>query len=83
MNYIRNNRHPHEKRIILVSDNLNTHNKVAFYETFPPHIAYELSQVFEFHHSPVHGSCLDIAECELSALVREYLGKKRIRQIYE
>ena len=81
MHYIRHNRYPHVKKIILVSDNLNTHNKVAFYETFPAHIAYELSQVFEFHHTPVHGSWLNIAECELSALARECLGKKRINSI--
>ena len=81
MHHIRYNRYSRVKKIILVSDNLNTHNKVAFYETFPPHIAYELSQTFEFHHTPVHGSWLNIAECELSALARECLGKKRINSI--
>lgn len=74
-------RYSHAHKIILVADNLNTHSKVAFYETFPPNIAYELSQAFEFHYTPVHGSWLNIAECELSGLARECLGKKRINSL--
>jgi len=71
------------EKVILVSDNLNTHTKTSFYETYPPKIAYELSQMFEFHYTPVHGSWLNIAECELSALSTECLGKQRIKSIEE
>ena len=39
---------------------------------------YELAQTFEFHYTPVHGSWLNIAECELSSLAKECLGKQRI-----
>jgi hypothetical protein len=64
--------------VLLIADNLNTHSKAAFYEAFPPHIAYDMAQMFEFHHTPVHGSWLNIAECELSSLARECLGNQRI-----
>ena len=73
--------YPDRKRIIIVSDNLNTHTKTAFYEAFPPAIAYDLSQKFEFHHTPKHGSWLNIAETELSALTVQCLGKRRIDNI--
>jgi hypothetical protein len=81
MYQIRRDRYPHAHKIILVADNLNTHSKVAFYETFPPHLAFELSQAYEFHYTPVHGSWLNIAECELSGLTRECLAKKRISSL--
>ena len=64
-----------------VSDNLNTHTKTSFYEAFPPSIAYDLSQKFEFHHTPKHGSWLNIADTELSALTVQCLGKRRIDNI--
>jgi len=68
-------------KIIMIADNLNTHTKAAFYEAFPPHIAYKMAQKIEFHYTPVHGSWLNIAECELSALSRECLGKQRINSL--
>ena len=68
-------------KVLLVADNLNTHTKAAFYEAFSPHIAYKMAQKFEFHYTPVHGSWLNIAECELSSLSRECLGKQRINNL--
>jgi len=68
-------------KVVLVADNLNTHNKTSFYEAFSPAIAYELSQTIEFHHTPIHGSWLNIAECELSSLARECLGNQRINSV--
>ena len=53
--------YPDCKKIIIISDNLNTHNKAAFYEAFPPATAYWLSQKFEMHYTPKHGSWLNIA----------------------
>ena len=81
MHHIWKERYSHVGKVILVADNLNTHNKAAFYEAFPAYIAYELAQVFEFHHTPVHGSWLNIAECELSSLAKECLGKQRINSV--
>jgi len=66
------------EKIILVADNLNTHNKASFYETFEPQTAFRMAQKFEFHYTPMHGSWLNIAECELSALAKECLGKRRV-----
>lgn len=74
-------RYSNAHKIILIVDNLNTHTKAAFYEAFPPNIAYKMARKFEFHYTPVHGSWLNIAECELSALSRECLGKQRINNI--
>lgn len=73
--------YPDRKKIIIVSDNLNTHTKAAFYEAFPPAVAYHLTQIFEFHYTPKHGSWLNIAETELSALTVQCLRNRRIECI--
>jgi len=70
-------------KIILVADNLSTHNKAAFYEAFEPEIAYRLCQKYEFHYTPKHGSWLNIAEAELSSLSKQCLGNQRIKSIGE
>ena len=75
--------YPDVERIILVADNLNTHNAVSFYEAFPPEIARSLTRKFEFHYTPKHGSWLNIAEAELSSLARECLGNNRIKSTDE
>jgi hypothetical protein len=75
--------YPDADKIILVADNLNTHNPAAFYEAFPAEIAYNLAQKFEFHYTPKHGSWLNIAETELSSLSRQCLGNQRIKAIGE
>jgi len=65
-------------KVILVCDNLNTHTKGAFYETFPPARARQLVQRIEFCHTPKHGSWLNVAENELSAMTRQCIGGQRI-----
>ena len=75
--------YPSCERIIIVSDNLNTHDKASFYEAFSPQTAYRLSQKFEMHYTPKHGSWLNIAETELSALTMQCLGNRRIRSLEE
>lgn len=47
------------KKVILVSDNLNTHTKGAFYEAFAPAVARSLVQRLQFCHTPKHGSWLN------------------------
>ena len=64
-------------------DNLNTHNKSSFYEAFQPAEALRLAKRFEIHYTPKHGSRLDIAEIELSALPKQCLGKSRIANLEE
>jgi hypothetical protein len=65
------------KRVTLVCDNLNTHTKGAFYEAFDPVTARALVRRIEFRYTPKHGSWLNIAECELSALTRQCLAHRR------
>jgi len=65
-------------KVILVCDNLNTHTKGAFYETFRPARARQLVRRIEFCHTPKHGSWLNIAENELSSLTRQCLGGTRV-----
>ena len=73
--------YPEAEKVVLVMDNLNTHNMSSFYEAFPPEEAFRLSQRLEIHYTPKHGSWLDIAECELSALAAQCLGSRRIPDI--
>lgn len=69
------------RKVIVVCDNLNTHTKGAFYEVFPPEQARVLVQRLEFHYTPKHGSWLNIAENELSALTRQCISGRRIPTI--
>ena len=70
-------------KVTLVLDNLNTHTKGAFYEAFEPHVARSYVRRIEFVHTPKHGSWLNIAECELSAMTRQCLHGRRIGEIAE
>jgi hypothetical protein len=62
--------------IVLVQDNLNTHNASSFYENLPPEQAYTLMKRFELHYTPKKGSWLNMAELELSALSRQCLARR-------
>ena len=68
--------YPQAEKIIVILDNLNTHTPSAFYETFAPQEARRLVERFEFHFTPKHGSWLNMAEIELSALVRQCLDRR-------
>lgn len=63
--------YPKAERIVLVMDNLNTHNIASLYEAFEPVEARRLTEKLEIHHTPKHGSWLDMAEIELSVLSRQ------------
>ena len=69
-------RYPDAERIVLVMDNLNTHTPAALYEVFPPAEAKRLADKLEIHHTPKHGSWLNIAEIELSVLSRQCLDRR-------
>ncbi len=62
--------------VVLVMDNLNTHGIASLYEAFEPEEAFALAQRLEIHHTPKHGSWLNIAEIELSALTRQCLDRR-------
>lgn len=61
---------PDAEKIVLVEDNLNTHKDASLYEAFPPEKARRLASKIERHYTPKHGSWLNIAEIEISALSR-------------
>ena len=67
---------PAAEKVVLVQDNLNTHNASSFYENLPPAEAFSLAQSFEMHYTPKKGSWLNIAESELSALSRTCLARR-------
>ncbi len=75
--------YPDVEKIVLVMDNLNTHTTASLYKAFPPDVAFRLSQKLEIHYTPKHGSWLDIAEIELSALTIQCLLDERIPTIDE
>ena len=74
-------RYAHCEKVLLVCDNLNTHTKGAFYEAFEPQRARELVRRIEFHHTPKHGSWLNIAENELSSLTRQCVSGQRFGDV--
>ena len=57
-------------------DQLNTHSPASFYEAFEPAEAKRLTDRLEIHYTPKHGSWLNIAEIELSALSRQCLDQR-------
>jgi len=67
---------PKAKAIVLVMDNLSTHTLSSLYEAFPPEEARRLTERFEIHHTPKHGSWLNIAEILLSSLARQCLDQR-------
>ena len=68
--------YPCVDKVVLVMDNLNTHAISSLYETFPAREAFDLAQRLEIHYTPKHGSWLNIAEIELSALSMQCLNRK-------
>jgi hypothetical protein len=79
--WVLDSRYPDAEKVVLVMDNLNTHVISSFYEAFPPEEAFRVAQRLETHYTPKHGSWLDIAEIELSALAAQCLGTRRIPNI--
>ena len=67
---------PGAERIVLVQYHLNTHSPASLCEAFPPAEAARIRARFEFHFTPKHGSWLNIAEIELSALARGCLARR-------
>jgi len=61
---------------VLVCADLNTHGKASLYEAFEPAEALRLAGRFEWHHTPKHGSWLNVAECESSVLARQCLDRR-------
>jgi len=69
-------RYPEVEKVVLVMDNLNTHKASNLYEAFPAAEARALGERLEIHHTPKHGSWLNMAEIELSVLARQCLDRR-------
>jgi len=67
--------YPHAEKIVLLTDNLNTHSTASLYKAFPPEEANRIANRFEWHYTPKHGSWLNMAEIEISVLCRQSLAK--------
>lgn len=68
------------KKIVLIWDNLNTHNTGSLYEAFSAIEAHDLANRFEIHFTPKHGSWLNVAEILLNILTKQCL-KRRLDSI--
>ncbi len=68
--------YPEAERIVLVLDQLNTHSPASLYAAFPAAEAKRLTEKLEIHHTPKHGSWLNMAEIELSVLQRQCLRQR-------
>ncbi len=68
--------YPRAEKIVLAMDNLNTHRLASLYQAFPPEEARRLAERLEIHHTPRHGSWLNMAEIELSALATQCLDRR-------
>jgi hypothetical protein len=68
--------YPQALFVRLVCDNLNTHKIASLYEAFEPEEARVLAKRLEIHYTPKHGSWLNIAEVELSALSGQCLNRR-------
>ena len=68
--------HEDAEKVVLVMDNLNTHKLASLYEAFPPERARRIAEKLEIHHTPKHGSWLNMAEIELSVLARQCLARR-------
>jgi transposase len=68
--------HGQARKVVLVTDNLNTHTPGCLYEAFDPARARRIAEKLEWHYTPKHGSWLNMAEIELAALGKQCLGRR-------
>ena len=68
--------YPEAERLVLVTDNLNTHTPACLYEAFDPARARRIAERLEWHYTPKHGSWLNMAEIEFAALSKQCLDRR-------
>lgn len=68
--------YPAAEKMVLITDNLNTHRLACLYERFPAEEARRIAAKIEWHYTPEHASWLNVAECELSVLERQCLDRR-------
>ncbi len=68
--------YPQAVKILMVQDNLNTHDGASLYEAFPPVEARRLLDKLEFHYTPKHGSWVNMAETEIGIMNGQCLDRR-------
>jgi hypothetical protein len=68
--------YPDAEKIVVIQDNLSTHNPGSFYKVFSPEEAHKLASRFEFHYTPKKASWLNMAEIELSVISKQCLDRR-------
>lgn len=68
--------YPNAKKITIVMDNLNTHSPASLYGTFAPEEARRIAEKLDIQYTPKHGSWLNMAEIEFSALSKQCLDRR-------
>jgi transposase len=76
MIYIAEVLYPDAPTITIVQDNLSAYKNHNLYNVCEPERARRILNRLEFVYTPKHGSWLNIAECELSVLSRQVLGRR-------
>jgi transposase len=76
LRYLAEDLHPDAERLVLVTDNLNTHTSACLYEAFAPDRARRIAERLEWHYTPKHGSWLNMAEIEFAALTKQCLDRR-------
>ena len=76
MKWLVDEAYPEAEKIRVVLDNLNTHRPASLYETFLPKEARRIRKRLEFHHTPKHGSWLNMAEIEFSVFSKQCLARR-------
>ena len=64
------------EKLILVEDNLNTHNETSLIEVLGEKIGKEIAAKIEWHYTPKHASWLDQAEIEIHSLEQQCLNRR-------
>ena len=76
LKHLSDTRFPEAAKIVLVQDNLNTRKPASLYQAFPAAEARRLTERFEWHYTPKHGSWLDMAESELGVFASQCLDRR-------
>ena len=67
---------PEADLIRVTMDQLNTHTLSVLYEVFDPSEARRIARKLEVHHTPKHGSWLNMAEIELAVVNGQCLDRR-------
>lgn len=76
MKFIVDELYPNVEKVTIVMDNLNTHTPASLYSCYDPETAKRIADKLDIQYTPKHGSWLNMAEIEFSALSRQCLNRR-------